>query len=154
MTQNAIRRLSAFNLLDFLFEVSQTSSLILAETFTSLQADDKGRNIIHYTEGIKGCGLSLEEKLQGVVFSILGKVKQAMEEKPDMVLLHALEWKFSARDFVPLLGKLPIFQILSQASPSSFSTLLNETQFEKKKLTVFKEVFFSICARIASGEAI
>ena len=76
MSHNAIRRLSAFKLLDFLFEVApDQSSPLLAETFTALQDGGvSGRKIIHYTEGIKGCGLFLEEKIQTTVFSILMKV--------------------------------------------------------------------------------
>ena len=79
-----------------------------------------------------------------------------MDQRHDEVLLHALEWRFSARDFVPLLEKLPIFQILAQGSRinESYYQVSAVSSFERKKLTVFKEVFFSICARIASGEAV
>jgi hypothetical protein len=67
--------------------------------------------------------------------------------------LPALEWKFSARDFSFLVEKLQIFKTLATGN-KNYDSLFNYCEFEKKKRTLFKEIFFSVVTRISESEAV
>ena len=83
-TKNAIRRLAAFRLIDRLLEtqVDEKSIVELIQWFTSFQANSK--LLLHYTDGISGCGIFFEEKLREAFFSILTKLahRLSIETKP------------------------------------------------------------------------
>ena len=124
-TQNAIRRLSAFSLLKKLIEVAPNLKQVVLEVFTDLQGETSSSCSIHYTEGIKGCGTFIEEKIQALFFSIMSHLPSKLQESPDdQALLKLLEWKFHARDFSHLLEELPIFKMLQTKGETRYEQLL------------------------------
>ena len=90
---------------------------MILDAFTVLHDGGEKKPIVHYTEGIKGCGLMLEEKVQETVFRILSLVTQRLplckEKEEKLIFLKALEWRFSARDFSLLVEKIQIFPAIS-----------------------------------------
>lgn len=126
VTKNSIRRLTAFTLIDKILSGSPDlqSFIDCVHWFISFQGNSK--KLLHYTEGIKGCGIMLEEKLRGVFFDILSKFgkklsiltidnkteDQETKSESYILLLQAFECKFLARDFDLLLNKIGIFNLL------------------------------------------
>ena len=138
-------------------EIAPEQVQILGEVLTELQGRGESAKIIHYTDGIKGCGLLLEEKIQASFFNILSRVTRLVEQvsgQESSSLLPLLEWKFSARDFGYLTEKLPIFKILSSSGHQSLSEALCATKFERNKFIIFREVFFTVAARAIESEAV
>ena len=79
---------------------------MVIDMFTALQDVINGRKIVHYTDGIEGCGFYLLDKIQDVVFSFISKLStQIIKDFDDGVELNehrlkpymnAFEWKFSS----------------------------------------------------------
>ena len=72
--------------------------------FTSYQ--NNTTQLVHYTEGLRGCGNFLEERLRSAFFNILTRFSQKLQTTKDVdkarSLLHSFDCKFLARDFQAL----------------------------------------------------
>ena len=129
---------------------------MIIDAFTVLQDGGESKPIVHYTEGIKGCGLMLEEKVQLIVFRLLSLITHRLplckEKEEKLTFLRALEWKFSARDFALLVDNIQIFAALS--SKTDEDTDGEKANLVDEKRTLFKKIFFSVVARICEGEKV
>ena len=73
---------------------------------------------MHYTDGIKGCGNLLENKLRAVFFKILQKFVNRISKLDEKDKEHgwklflAFDCKFLARDFDQLYNGIQIFNVL------------------------------------------
>ena len=72
-------------MLESLIEQAPSHLLLLCSVIYQLQGkrylnQKKSTNCIHYTEGIKGCGLLLEEKIQSTFLDILCQITQVIEQ--------------------------------------------------------------------------
>ena len=77
-TRNAIRRIAGFRLIEQLVE-KDTNDVALKEIvawFTSYQ--NNTTQLVHYTEGLRGCGNFLEERLRSAFFNILTHFSQKL----------------------------------------------------------------------------
>ena len=102
-SRNAIRRLSSFRLIEMLLEYDKEEIALpeIVAWFTQFQ--NQSAKLLHYTDGIKGCGIYFEEKLRTSFFNILQQFteKLKMTQNPEIArsLLHGFDCKFLARDF-------------------------------------------------------
>ena len=96
------------------------------------------------------------------MIKILTKAEDAKSDQDSIkildkvALIKAFEWNFSARDFDNLITKVPLFQMLMRGK-RSFKEMYyidGEYQVSSGKFNIFKEVFFSVIARIASSESV
>ena len=82
--------------------------------FTTFQSNSK--LLMHYTDGVKGCGKFFDERLQAAFFNIIYKFskKLALTKSPKIAksLLHGFDCKFLARDFDLLSNKINVFNLL------------------------------------------
>ena len=93
---------------------------------------------------------------------IITKAKDAKQDKDSigendrLSLIKAFEWNFSARDFDNLVTKIPLFQMLmrDRRNFSEMCDIIGEDKVVHGKFEIFKEVFFSVIARIASNESV
>ena len=112
------------------------------------------KRVIHYTEGIKGCGQMLELKVQHSFFALLRHIYSAIEREKQpgerKRLLRALEWKFTARDFQKLNESFQIFKLLLSISRDDPALLM--PVIDADILNVFRQIFFSVAARATESE--
>ena len=122
-------------------------SLVILEVFNDLQGAGSCGKILHYTDGIKGCGTYIEQKIQTCFWSILshipalmnGTQELAASEKACSSLLRLLEWKLSARDFSYLIDTVPIFKILQPKGNSPLQQLVGlQDNLQDTRLRIFK----------------
>lgn len=78
---------------------------------------NKNPHVAHYLDGLKGCGLHLEELARENFFEILkGMVHQLKDSKDTdeiKVIINSLKWKYLARDHHSLYA-LDLFKVLHQ----------------------------------------
>ena len=102
-SRKAILRLSAFRMIDMLLELDQDEVALteIVAWFVSFQSTSS--KLLHYTEGIQGCGMYLEEKVSQAFFSILSKLGHKLSTtknaKVAQSLLRGFDCKFLGRDF-------------------------------------------------------
>lgn len=72
-TRNTVKRLSAFNLISCLLSDHTDLKSLIDFVFWFISFQGTSKKLLHYTDGIKGCGNLLEQKLRKVFFSILKK---------------------------------------------------------------------------------
>ena len=77
--ENSIRRISVLKLLNSLLEFAPSQSVIIAEAFCELQRNQSDREfqkrqLMHYTDGIEGCGYLLETQIKEHFFKALEKI--------------------------------------------------------------------------------
>ena len=133
--------------------------------FISFQINSK--NLLHYTDGVQGCGMFLEEKLRQTFFNILMHLGQKISETKDsrvaQQLLNGFDCKFLGRDFHLLQDKVKIFNILFRGGSTednlirkcqSFYTPWNCVALQKTLQKTFMDVYLSIVARISEPDAV
>ena len=140
----------------------------------------KSKKLFHYTDGIKGCGFKLEERLREVFFSILTQISDQLEitlagssvpRKKDSkgplkqacLLVKAFDCKFMARDFCMLYGKLKVFKLLmsTRAGLNNKSNMFEQQQENTQErytlhndlMKTFQDVFMGIVGRISEDDA-
>lgn len=109
-------------MIDILLEMNPSQELLIeiVAWFTTFQSGSN--QLLHYTDGVKGCGQFFEERLQTAFFNILQKFATNLSETKDIQvarsLLKGFDCKFLARDFGLLTDKINIFNLFFRGGDS------------------------------------
>ena len=141
--------------------------------FTSFQSNSL--ELLHYTDGLRGCGSFLEQKLGKVFCSILrllvDQLLKTQDAKLASSMIQVFNCKFKSGDFQVLAEDIHIFPILFRGQKSDavksdqpetsliakcnsfYRASEDEDELCKNLLSTQKEIFLAIIARIGQGDS-